>query len=488
MSAVSADAIVVAANEWLQITGGVGMTVARAAGLQQLQAACDAIGHCPCGSAVATPAFNLDARVVVHAVGPTWHGGHRGEADTLRETYDAALECAFAEGARSVALPLISAGTYGFPSDVSLAVAREAIRAFLNRHDSMNVRLVLYSRESVAAGIAAYLDIAEYIDDHYVADSAAWNVPQESIIFDAQAPGPAFSGPRFESEDAGGESPRLQAGAIDAIDAIDAMGAMGAMDAAAPEARQPKERRGLFARFGEALERSRPRRDESRDGEGVAEGAIADGSASAVLLAPQAAPDEIASEADSIDAAMLDAALEEASAEPSIVAPAPAASPSSPTSDGVQSAERAMGSAGALVAPGATGALEPVGTASMRGTPRLEDLLDNLDAPFSTTLLALIDERGMSDAQVYKRANMSRQLFSKIRSNASYRPTKKTALALAVALGLDLEETRALLGRAGFALSRSSKADVIVEYFIRTGNYDIFQINEALYAFDQPIL
>ena len=83
---------------------------------------------------------------------------------------------------------------------------------------------------------------------------------------------------------------------------------------------------------------------------------------------------------------------------------------------------------------------------------------------------------------------MSRQLFSKIRSNSGYQPSKKTALGLAVALGLNVEETQSLLSRAGFALSRSSKADVIVEYFISRGNYDIFQINEALYAFDQPLL
>lgn len=381
LSAVAADAIVVAANERLQITGGVGLTVALAAGLEELQAACDDIGFCPCGSAVATPAFGLRANVVVHAVGPVWKGGGLGEADFLRSAYDAALECAASEGARSVALPLISAGTYGFPADVSLAVARESIRAFLNRHDDVDVRLVLYSRESVTAGMAAYLDVAEYVDDRYVDDHPAWGTTALNV--------PGWMEERRFAE-------------------------------AAPRRSQaPRQSsQGPLGRLGSAL----AERLGKREGE-----------------------------------------ADERHASPSAAMPMAAAAP----------ARDAVG------AP----ALEDAGSAS-----ELAGLLDSLDAPFSTTLLALIDERGMTDAQVYKRANMSRQLFSKIRSDADYRPTKKTALALAVALGLDLDETSALLARAGFALSTSSKADVIVEYFISRGNHDIFEINEALYAFDQPLL
>lgn len=119
---------------------------------------------------------------------------------------------------------------------------------------------------------------------------------------------------------------------------------------------------------------------------------------------------------------------------------------------------------------------------------KLEDLLVELDAGFSETLLKLIDRTGKKDSEIYKKANVDRKLFSKIRNNPDYKPSKATALAFAIALELNLEETKDFIGRAGFALSHSSKFDVIIEYFIKQKNYDVFAINEALFAFDQSLL
>lgn len=118
----------------------------------------------------------------------------------------------------------------------------------------------------------------------------------------------------------------------------------------------------------------------------------------------------------------------------------------------------------------------------------IEDALNMIDESFSEMILRKIQEKGLKNADCYKKANIDKKLFSKIVTNKNYKPKKSTALALAVALELPLNETRELLMKAGMALSHSDKFDIIVEFFIKRGRYDIFEINEVLYSFDQALL
>ena len=131
----------------------------------------------------------------------------------------------------------------------------------------------------------------------------------------------------------------------------------------------------------------------------------------------------------------------------------------------------------------------PAGSASPAEEPEtLEEYLQELDAGFSETLLRLIDRSGKKDSEIYKKANVDRKLFSKIRSRRDYQPSKHTALAFAFALELSLEETEDFIARAGFALSRSSRFDLICEYFLIHHNYDLTELNQVLYRFDQPLI
>lgn len=366
ISRVHADVLVNAANVRLAPGGGVCGALFSAAGFDEMRAACEAIGGCATGDAVATPAFNLPARWCVHAVGPIWRGGRAHEEELLHRCYRSAFARAVELGARSVAFPLISAGIYGFPVERALAIAREEVAAFLRHHDEVALTLVVFERTVVQMGNALVEQVQEYIDDEYVDSSS------------------------FMRRDTGELERELQ----------------WTEDASAP--------------------------------------------LSVEMAEPVALPECLQEDDASI-----------AASRPFVAA-------------NIRMPGAAM--PGAPSRAGATLDAE------------IAQLVATLDAPFSTTLLALIDARGMTDAEVYHRANISRQLFSKIRGNESYRPSKQTVVALAIALELDMSATQDLLARAGFTLSKSSKFDVIVRFFIERSIYDLFQLNEVLFAYDLPLV
>lgn len=422
------DAIVVPANPSLLISGGAGEAVARVAGMGRMQRACDELGGCPVGSAVVTPAFDFPAKMIVHAVGPVWEGGRSGEADALYSCVSASLAAATSAGAASIAMPLLATGAFGYPAGQAIDIETRAIQGFLERNEA-EVWLVLYDRESMRAGRSLFDAIAEYIDDVYVGEHG-------------------FAGTaRLDGRASRAEKPGMHAAPHARPDAAPAMPAATSDSGSLLTSRSW----GLF-------KGRRARRDKR----------------------PLAEPFKGSSEEVSGESQI--GTSFPSGKEPARGKLARGATTVSATASGVAVPEDAPPLA---AAPASLGEVSRGGAAA---PGNLAEQLAHLDESFARTVLRLIDERSMTDVEVYKRANMSRQLFAKIRKDDGYRPTKKTACALAFALGLNHDEAVALLARAGFALSHSSKFDVIVEYFLVNDIHDIFQVNEVLFAYDQPIL
>lgn len=366
------DAIVDTANPQPKIGWGVDAGIHKKAGpgllLERL-----GIGRIRVGSAAVTRAYDLPARFVIHTVGPVWQGGGMGEEKLLRSCYEKSLTLAKRKGCQSIAFPLISAGNHGFPKDIAMQVALDAIRDFLLKED-MLVYLVVYSRDAFALSEKLFRDVASYIDDNY---TLAKNLEQYGV------------------ED------KCQIRAAQQSRVLEAQ-----MDYSAGECAAP---------FFDERDAIPPPPSSAR---------------AFTMPAPSRAEES---------------------------KPLPRRKP----------------------APFSRQRLPEMS---------LEELLRQEDKGFSERLLELIDATGKKDSQIYSKANVSRQHFSKIRNNPQYKPTKATALAFAIALELDMDETRDLIGRAGYALTKSSKFDLIIMYFIQRGNYNIFDINAALFEFDQSLL
>ena len=286
------------------------------------------IGCIDFGDAAITPGFDLDARYVIHTVGPVWEDGSHREEQILSSCYRNSLTLAKEYECESIAFPLIATGNYGFPKPLALQIAVREISTFLLENE-MQVYLVVFGKEAFALSEKLFKSVSSYIDENYIRSKTLDEYGTESM-------------------------------------------------------------------YSSRLETRRIREQECSD--------------------------------------MF------------------------------------------------------VGAAIPMDSDDWGQLLKDLDAGFSETLLQLIDRTGKKDSEIYKKANVDRKLFSKIRNNMDYRPSKTTALAFAFALELDVDETKDFISRAGFALSHSSKFDVIVEYFLVNRNYNVFELNEVLFAFDQPLI
>lgn len=329
------DAIVNTTNEEMVGYSGVDLAVHAGAG-PLLDAECAKLAPLGLGTAKITRGYNLDAKYIIHTSGPVWQGGLVGESIILKSCYIESLQLAVANGCSSVAFPLISSGTYGYPKDQVLKFAIRVITEFLFDHELM-VYLCVFDRTSYEFSKKLFSEIREVIDDDYVED--------------------------YEDEEFAG---------------------VGAFEA--------------------------------------------------TIVAEKMCREECMDDA------------------PKMTVPCKAV------------------------------------TSRVAGKS-LYEYMQAMDKSFAYKLFDWIDERGMTDVECYKKANVDKKTFSKIKCNPqTYKPSKQTAVAFAIALKLNLDETQDLLASAGLTLSRSFAFDRIIRYFIQKGVYDIFEINEALFEFDQVLL
>ncbi len=324
------DAIVNTTNEEMVGYSGVDLAVHQGAG-PELDKECAKIAPLGLGTAKITKGYHLDAKYIIHTSGPIWQGGLVGESIILKSCYLESLKLAVKHGCNSVAFPLISSGTYGYPKDQVLKFAVQVITEFLFEHE-LTVYLCVFDRTSYEFSQKLYAEINEFIDDEYVEEC---------------------------------EEDFLETWDFCLCEGVN------------------------FDTCEELVCKS---------------------------MAPCEAPNSARDKS-------------------------------------------------------------------------LHEYMKSMDKPFAFKLFDFIDERGMTDVECYKKANIDKKTFSKIKCNPNtYKPSKQTAVAFAIALKLNLDETQDLLASAGLTLSRAFVFDKIIRYFIQKEIYDIFEINEALFEFDQVLL
>ena len=316
------DVIVNPTNTFLKAEGSLDKKIHMLAGIE-LDKKCKEIGYCKIGDAVITDGYNMKCKYIFHTVGPKWIDGKHNEEKDLRACYKKCLSLAVKQKCNSIAFPIISSGTLGYPKDIAFNIAVEEIQNFLLNNE-LEVFITVFDKKTTLISKQLFTDVKEYIDDYYFEKESVF-FQRQSIVF-----------PKAE-----------QSKTIDYFE-----------------------------------------------------------------------------ESEIIDDCFT----------------------------------------------------------------QLEDDQIILDESFSEALIRIIDEKGIKDSDCYKKANIDRKLFNKIKNNKEYHPKKETALSLAIALELDIDQTNELINKAGYILTNSYKFDVIIKYFINNKIFDVMLINETLYSFDQNLL
>lgn len=405
------DAIVNTANELPTVGPGCDHAVYEAAGYDELLSyRKEHVGEVQEGEAFITPGFRLPAKYIIHAVSPLFVDGNQGEEELLRSCYRKSLSLAVENGIRSIAFPLISTGSFGYPKEEGMRIAVDEIHTFLLTNE-MQIWLVVFDEKATQMGRNLYPDLEAYIDLNYVEEKreeeygGSWY--SESLRREEIADSSTFGSARQNMEPGRKREP---------LGNVPDAGHAAYPNAAMPPAAAPKP-----------AEKKKPK------------------------------------------PGFLDSIFKKDKE-------------SSATGDEVVLYEEKA----CLQAPTASFMDEDAAFEDMeRG---LKERMEHMADTFPEYLLYLISQKGMENTEVYKRAIVDKKVFSKIKNNPDYHPQKLTALCLCIGAKLNMDESRDLLARAGYALSPCDKTDIIFSYFIEHRIYDMIELDIQLEEHGLPCI
>ena len=435
LTKMETDAIVNTANPEPLVGSGCDFAVYAAAGRDELlRYRKEKIGPAAEGEVFLTPGFALPAGHIIHAVSPRYIDGKHGEEEKLRSCYRKSLALAAEQGFRSIAFPLISTGSFRYPREEGMRIAADEIHAFLFEHD-MEVLLVVFDEQATELGKRIDPDLKAYIDRNYVQLQAGEEYGGGEFLGDAAGRGRARQGRRRNIP------PQFGPLTEDLLEEA----AFGRAEAS--QAPGPETDAGISGALGGAFETG-AKAPGKRKGAGRLKDILQE-----PFLRKKQSKQKDAKEPDGEIPLTAGAVMPE---------PAPAGLPpkNSPLYD----------------------------QAVLELEAKLAERLKHRSDTFSEYLMYLIKEKDLENADVYNAALVDKKVFSKIKNNRDYHPQKRTALCLCIGAHLNLDETRDLLARAGYALSPCDMTDIIFAYFIENRIYDMLEVDIRLEDYGLPCI